>query len=371
MVRLLAVIERDLRKFMRNPVVIAMSVIMPLIYLVILGNSFQGEVKNLPVAVVNHDTGHYSKRLMENMRTVEAGIKTFKLFKLSNQQEAVEGVKGGHYKAAVTIPSDLSRRVAINDLPEIGLFLDNSDSISADAINRAMAGIVQGIKIEYIPVREPRTEIYLRNQNLYPKVDYDQSLIPGVVVMAIFLGTMTTGVFNLVMDRFLGMDESYFLTPITKGEIVAGLIVSGLIITTILATLVFAVSMLITGISLTGGIKQCGSILIVIILTTLGLLSMMFLFLGRVRHPRIVGIFGGFLNVIFFFPSGAVYPVESFPAWLKAFATVNPEAYAIDALKAIIFKGASLQSITGDIIFLSIFTLLMMIAAIVTFKRTL
>lgn len=72
--------------------------------------------------------------------------------------------------------------------------------------------------------------------------------MPGVVIMAIFLGTLTTGVFNLVMDRFLGIDESYLLTPLSKSHIVGGLIISGLSITTIIAALVLTVSMLMTGI---------------------------------------------------------------------------------------------------------------------------
>jgi ABC-2 type transport system permease protein len=97
----------------------------------------------------------------------------------------------------------------------------------------------------------------------------------------------------------------------------------------------------------------------------------MFVIIGRVNHPRIVGILSGFLNVILFFPSGAIYPIASFPGWLKAFAKINPEAYAVDALKSILFKGERIMDISGDILFLLIFTFVMMTIAIVTFKRTL
>ncbi len=58
MTRLLAVIERDLKKFKRNPVVLGMSILMPIIYLVILGNSFQGKLTDLPLAVVSQDGGN-------------------------------------------------------------------------------------------------------------------------------------------------------------------------------------------------------------------------------------------------------------------------------------------------------------------------
>jgi ABC-2 type transport system permease protein len=371
MVRLLAVIERDLKKFKRNPVVLAMSILMPIIYLVILGNSFQGKLQGLPFVVVNQDSGPYARRIMENLRAVEAGPQTFIILSAIADKEAIDGVRKGRYKAALIIPPDFSKRVSLKAKAELGLFLDNTDGISAEAIRNAVNGALKSINLDYVPVREKTDEIFLREIDLYRKVDYYQSLVPGVVIMAIFLGTLTTGAFNLVMDRFLGIDESYLLTPLSKLHIVGGLIISGLSVTTSIAVLIFAVSMLLTGIPFSKGIEQFASILLVIILTTLCLLSLIFVIIGRVNHPRIVGVLSGFLNVILFFPSGAIYPIASFPEWLKAFAKVNPEAYAVDALKSILFRGESLGNISGDLAFLLIFTGVMMTLAIAIFKRTL
>jgi ABC-2 type transport system permease protein len=371
MIRLLAVVERDLKKFRRNPVVLAMSILMPIIYLLILGNSFQGKLTSLPVAVVSHDTGPFAKRVVENLKAIAAGPETLTLIMLKDDRAAVEGVREGRYKAALVIPEDFSRRVTLNGRPETGLFLDNTDGISSETIRNLVNAALGRIHGGYVAIREKTDEVLLRDINLYPKVDYYQSLVPGVVIMAIFLGTLTTGAFNLVMDRFMGIDESYLLTPLSKSHIVSGLIISGLSITTLIATLIFAVSILITGIPFSRGIHQCLSLFIIIVLTTLCLLSLMFLILGRVGHPRIVGILSGFLNVILFFPSGAVYPVASFPGWLKSFAKINPEAYAVDALKSVLFKNAGLATISGDIAFLAVFTAVMMTLSIVSFKRTL
>ncbi len=177
----------------------------------------------------------------------------------------------------------------------------------------------------------------LRDIDLYRKVDYYQSLVPGVVIMAIFLGTLTTGAFNLVMDRFLGIDESYLLTPLSKFHIVAGLIISGLTITTMIAVLIFTVSMVITGIPFSNGLKQFVPILTVIILTTLCLLSLMFVLIGRVNHPRIVGILSGFMNVILFFPSGAIYPIASFPGWLRGICKGKPRGICCRCVKVYSF----------------------------------
>ena len=187
--------------------------------------------------------------------------------------------------------------------------------------------------------------------------------------MAIFLGSLTTGAFNLVMDRFLGVDESYMLTPLSKTDIVGGLILSGLFITTGIAVLILAISIIITGTPMQHFWRQSFAMLTVIVLTTLSLLSLMFFILGRFRHPRIVGILSGFLNVILFFPSGAIYPIASFPGWLRSFTMINPESYAVHALKAILFKDTGLAAISQDLIFLLSFCALMLTLAVVTFKR--
>ncbi|MDA8089436.1 MAG: ABC transporter permease [Nitrospiraceae bacterium] len=371
MTRLLAVIERDLKKFKRNPVVLGMSILMPIIYLVILGNSFQGKLTDLPLAVVSQDGGPYAKRVMEYLQAVQAGPRTFRIVALDDEQAAVDGVRAGKYKAALIIPPDFSRRVAVRGRPDIGLFLDNTDSISSETIRNLVNAALLSIGAEYVPVRERNDVPLLRDVNLYGKVDYYQSLVPGVVIMAIFLGTLTTGAFNLVMDRFLGIEESYLLTPLSKGHIVGGLIISGLSITTVNALFIFATSMLITGIPLSRGLLNFFPILLTVVLTTLCLLSLMFAILGRISHPRIVGVLSGFLNVILFFPSGAVYPIASFPGWLKSFSKVNPEAYAVDALKSILFKNAGMGNILGDLGFLALFTAALMGLSIITFKRTL
>ena len=370
MMRARAVIERDIRKFMRNPVIMVMAVVMPLAYLVILGNSFQGKLKGLPLAVVNMDSGEYGRRVAEAIKAVSIGPKTVRLVWLSDQGDAVEGVRDGRFKGALIVPPDFTRRIEAKTGPEVGLFVDNTDQISSGSLTDAVTQAVASVNAPFVAIRPDRSQISTRRVELYRLVDYDQTLVPGVVVMAIFMGTMITGVFNLVMDRFLGVDEAILMTPITKADIVVGLIVSGFIITLGMAIMVLTASAFITGLPVTRTFLGSAGVFAVLSLTTLGLLSMMFLMLGRANHPRIVGVFSGFMNVIFFFPSGAVYPIESFPGWLRTFAKVNPEFYAVHALKSLLFKGSHISVIYGDLTFLLLFTAVMMTLAVITFKRT-
>ena len=52
-----AIIERELRRFRRSPVLIIMSLIFPLMQLIVLGYAFGGNVRNLTIAVVDQDGG--------------------------------------------------------------------------------------------------------------------------------------------------------------------------------------------------------------------------------------------------------------------------------------------------------------------------
>ena len=102
-----------------------------------------------------------------------------------------------------------------------------------------------------------------------------------------------------------------------------------------------------------------------------GILAMTFALLARANNPRVVGASAGFLNVILFFPSGAIYPIESFPTWLRVFAEYNPETHAVSALKSILFKGANFAAVSSDLAFLLVFTALMLVVAGFALKRTL
>lgn len=371
-IKVWAVMRRDLLKYLRNPVTVITSILMPIVYLVIIGNSFQGQLKHLPVAVVTEDRGVYGRRLLEEMQALEAGPKTVALTYLTDRGEAIDGVRDGRFKAAIVVPADFSHKVSEGLLGEIGLFTDNVDVVASDTLEGVLQQAAAAVRTGFVTAREPKLRlILLRPTEMFARVDYDRSLIPGVIVMALFMGSLTSGVFNWVMDKFMGVTECYLVTPLSRWEISLGMLGAGVLVTTVAATIVLFLGLLITGGTIAGGFPALLTLLGIIIIGATGLLGMMFTILGRAGHPRLVGVFAGFLNVILFFPSGAIYPIESFPPWLRTFARFNPETHAVSALKSILFKGAIFSTVSSDLAYLAVFTVLMLILAGISFKRTL
>lgn len=367
-----AIMRRDLIKLSRNPLTMLITVLLPIIYLVIFGNSFQGVLKRLPVVLVAQDHGPYAIRMMEKMQALAAGPRTITLTYEEDPGAAIQQVRDGHFKSALIIPAGFSKDIEEGRIGELGLFSDNVDTISAATLENVIEQAANTLRDGYVTAREPKlNEITLRPSNLFVTVDYDRSLIPGVIVMALFMRSLTSGVFNWVMDRFMGVTECYLVTPLSRWNLAGGILGSSVLVTSCAALIVLVAGLLITGGTIIGGLQALLVLLGIIVLGATGILAMTFALLARADNPRVVGASAGFLNVILFFPSGAVYPIESFPHWLRIFAEYNPETHAVSALKSVLFKGADLRAVSGDICFLVVFTAIMLLLAGLNLKRTL
>lgn len=372
MIRILAVFERDLRRILRNPLALLSSVVLPLVYLFILGNSLQGPIKHLRLGVAVEDQGAASRALMGALESLQNGPRSVELVAVTDEQQGHEDVRTGRLAGMLVIPERFSSDVERGLSPSVGLFLDNVDAIASNALTGAVDGALRASS----QTLRPRLEVYsgppqLRTEELFPRVDYDASLIPGVVVMSLFMGSLLAGAFNIVMDRFTGIHESYLSTPLRKSDIALGVLLSGTCVTCFSAGVVLLVGMLSTRMPLYGGVKTVLALIVVLPLAGLGLLAMMMSLLGRASHPRTTGVLSGFVSVILFFPSGALYPIESFPGWLRAFAHVNPETHAVSALRSLLFRGGDLGAAFPHLLYLAGFTGVMLVTAVLTLKRTL
>jgi ABC-2 type transport system permease protein len=110
---------------------------------------------------------------------------------------------------------------------------------------------------------------------------------------------------------------------------------------------------------------------LLVVATALALISMMFLLMVRVSDPLVPRAIFGVLNTVLFFPSGAVYPIEAFPPWMRVITVVDPFTYAVHGFKELILKNTGLMAISGDLAFLLVFAALAMGAATLLFRRSL
>jgi len=206
---------------------------------------------------------------------------------------------------------------------------------------------------------------------IYPYVPYIQYLLPGTIVLAIFVSAMIGGGIIYIDDKAHGLHEGYLVTPIRKLELIMGFNLSGAIKAVIAGLVLVTCGSIIAGIPDPLNVARLARMLVVVMATALALISMMFLLMVRVNDPLVPRAIFGMLNTVLFFPSGAVYPTQSFPAWMKVITTVDPMTYAVHGFKELILKNTGLLAISFDIAYLLGFAVLTMAAATLLFRRTL
>jgi ABC-2 type transport system permease protein len=362
---------RDLLRVLRNPAALLSAVLLPIVYLLILGNSLQGPLTGLPLGVVCQDQGPQARELMGALQAVAHGPRTFALVVLTDPERGFRNLHEGELSGLLIVPSTFSRDLSHGLAAAAGLYVDNVDAVAAQALESAVQATLPALVQPLVRFELHLGPAEIRPQEIYPRVDYDTSLIPGVVVMSIFIGSLLSGAFNLIMDRFLGVHESFLSTPLRKLDINLGILLSGTIVAFTSSAIVLVLGLLITGARIHGGVAGYAAVIGLMLLTALGLLAMNMLIMGRANHPRIAGVINGFLSVILFFPSGALYPLASFPPWLRAFAWIDPETHAVAALKSILFRGGDLAAAGTHVAWLAVFTAVMLLISTMTMKRTL
>jgi len=368
--RMMAIVEREMRKFFRSPMLMIMSMMLPLVQLVILGNAFGGKIVNARVGVVDYDHGPEAVKVQEDFDAIAATIKTFKTFPYADEVHAREDVRTGKIDAAVVIPKEFSRRYYSQDAPKIGLVVDNSDQFMSSSLESEMQSLVDALNQ---PAVQPRltTSIALEIVELYPYVAYMKFLLSGSVALAMYVSVMIGGGMLYIDDKARGVHEGYLVTPITGLELVMGLNVAGAVKAVLAGISLTVIGSLMAGMGVIFHPLQDLELLCVILVTAVAFNGMMFLMMVRVDDPLVPRAMFGVLNTLLFFPSGAIYPIAAFPPWLRAIALVDPFTYAIHGLQSILLKDGGFTAIWGDLGFLSVFGIATLLIATPLFKRTL
>jgi ABC-2 type transport system permease protein len=365
-----AIIDRDLRKYFRSPALVLVSLFLPLLQLVIIGYAFGGQIRDVAIGLVSLDRGAEALKVRERLAAVEANARTFRVLPQDDMAEAVRRAREGELAAVIVIPEGYSRDIAQRMQPKLGLVLDNTDPFVGATVTAKMREVLGALNQ---PDVSPR---YLRGAALdvveiFPYVEYIEYLLPGSITLAIFVCALIGGGLIFIDDKARGFHEGYLATPITKLQLVMGMMLSGTLKAALAGIVVAVLGSIVAGV---GANLTLATLLMVFGFTALvafSLISLITLLMVRVNDPVVPRATFGLLNTLLFFPSGAMYPIESFPAWLQAVAAVDPFAYAVHGVRALLLKGVGPSAIAGDALFLAAFSGICLTGVLLLFPRRL
>ena len=201
---------------------------------------------------------------------------------------------------------------------------------------------------------------------LSPGINYISFLVPGILGMSLLFSS-TFGGLSVLWDKEFGFMKEIMVAPVSRVSIVLGRIAGGVTTALIQATMIMAVAMAM-------GFRPFSWLLfslspIIMILISACFLGLGLSFASQMKDLQGFSIVMNFVIFPLFFLSGALYPMDNFPHWLKIISFLDPLTYGVDGLRSILI-GASSFALTLDLIVIFISALGMVILGAYLFERS-
>lgn len=160
---------------------------------------------------------------------------------------------------------------------------------------------------------------------------YSAFLTPGILGMSILFSSTFAGL-SVIWDREFGFLKEIMVAPVNRVSIVLGRIAGGITTSLFQALVILLVSIF-------AGFRPFSWPLLLAGLLFMVLISMTFIGLGlsfasRMRDMQGFNLVMNFVIFPLFFLSGALFPLNGFPAWIRVLSRFDPLTYGVDGLRA-------------------------------------
>jgi len=200
-------------------------------------------------------------------------------------------------------------------------------------------------------------------REIFGGVDYLTYLVPGIVAITIFTTSFMSGV-SVIVDKDYGFLKEILVAPVSRSKAIFGRILGDSITSLLRGMIILTVCMLITQINVSAIIP----VLILGILLAWTFSSIGITFALRMSSLEGFGLIMNTLTLPLMFLSGAFYPIDALPSWIKIFSYINPLTYAVDGMRYFLI-GTSKFSIVVDFAVLGVLCVIFLLIGMHSFEK--
>lgn len=367
---LLFLLQKEFKQIRRDPGILKMMFIMPIMQLIILPNAADYEVKNIKLAVANHDNSEYVRRLVNKITA--SGYFTLTNYS-SSYNDALQSVENDEADLIVEIPANFEQKLIKEN--EATLF------IAVNAINGVKGGLAGGyikniiqnynnqIRTDWVqfPKINPQPVIEVTSSNWYnPQMNYKKFMVPGILVLLLtIIGTNLTAN-NIVKEKEVGTIEQINVTPIKKYHFILSKLIPFWVLALVVLTIGLVIAKVFYGIIPLGSFLTIYVFAAVYLLAILGLGLLISTYAATQQQSMLVSFF---IMMIFVLMSGLYTSIESMPVWAQWITKFNPISYFIEVMRMVVLKGSNFSDILPKLYTVLGFVIVLNTWAVYSYKK--
>lgn len=363
-------LQKEFRQIFRNKAILRMIFMAPTLQLLLLPLAADYEVKNVNVAVVDHDHSSWSRRLIEEF----AASGHFRLVGYEpSYNDALYLVERNEADIILEFPPDFERTLVREEGVRIMLGANATNGIKGSLGAAYAASLIRSfndnIRAELVPVSRfnpvPRLDV-LPSVRFNPYFDYALFMAPGILAVLLTMVGGFLAALNIVREKEIGTIEQINVTPIRKWQFVLGKLIPFWVLGLVAMTIGLAAARLAYDIVPLGGYLVIYTFAAVYMVAVLGF----GLFISTLADTQQQAMFISFFFMMIFILLGGLYtPIDSMPGWAIALTEFNPAAYFIRVMRMVTLKGSGFADLWPEFRTMGIFALALNGLAVLNYRK--
>ena len=187
---------------------------------------------------------------------------------------------------------------------------------------------------------------------------------PGILIMMALFGTLFVG-FGLIAELRAGVIERLSVTPTSRLSLALGRILRDVIVLLVQSLLLLGVAWLM---GLRASLSGVAITLVLMVLIGLLTASCSYALALLLRDENSFAPMLNFFTLPLLLFSGILLPLTLAPQWMRAVASVNPFAYAVDAARSL-FAGTGNASTVTAFVVVGVMSMLTLVWVVRSFQR--
>ena len=357
--RVLFLAEKELYHILRDPRSLTIAIIMPIMMTFLFGYAVNMDIETISLAIVDFDNSHDSRSLTERFyrssyfHPPKSSVDFYEPEKI---------LKRGEANAILVIRKGFGESLIRDENFELGIIVDGSDNNLSAAIKSYSENIINKFLLDSRSKGFEIPAIDLSVRVLYnPDLKSAHFFVPGLVAVILMMISALMTSITIAREKETGTMEQLLTSPVKPREIIAGKILPYIIIALIDGILVIVFAKILFGVPFVGSPTLLLGLGLLYIFTSLAIGILISSLVRTQQVAMMLALVTTLLPSVML--SGYIFEIKNMPAPLQALSYIIPAKFFLKIIRGIMLKGAEIDVLALQAMFLTVLALVMILVA--------
>jgi ABC-2 type transport system permease protein len=333
--RVLAQTRKELLQVRRDPIGLALVIVLPLVMMTLLGTALSLHVTGVAVVVQDLDQTPTSLRFGDAFR---ASL-TFKVVSWPVERNPEGALRSGHARGAVIIPGHFERDLMRGADAHVQMLIDATDANTANVLRGTVAALARDFSARLRARGRPVVQPVTMDARLWynPGLRNADYIGPGALVVALALLPPLLASLAMSRERESGTILQVYVSGVRASEFLLGKVIAYCCVAAFDWLLGLLICHGVFGLRLTGNPSAFVVGSLCFLATSISFGTMVGARMATQATTIQAMQLGGF--VLTFLLSGFIFPVRNIPLALRWLSAITPARYYLEIVRDAFLRG--------------------------------